>query len=121
MEIGMGIHGEPGVTRERLRTADEIVDAVMDRIFAEMKASAGHRVAVLVNSLGSTPLMELYILHRRVRERLDAKGIGIHASWVGHYCTSLDMVGASITILHLDDELTRLLDHPCDTAFLRVK
>ncbi|MDZ5700115.1 bifunctional sugar-binding transcriptional regulator/dihydroxyacetone kinase subunit DhaK [Chelativorans sp. M5D2P16] len=120
MEIGIGIHGEPGVARDRLRTADEVVDAVMDRIFSEMQAGPGDRVAVLVNSLGATPLMELYILYRRVHQRLGAKNIGVVASWTGHYCTSLDMAGASITVLHLDDELTDLLDHPCDTAFLTI-
>ncbi|EJC70580.1 dihydroxyacetone kinase [Rhizobium leguminosarum bv. viciae WSM1455] len=120
IEIGMGIHGEPGVIREKMMTADEITDRVMDRIFAEMKPASGDRVAVLVNSFGATPLMELYILFRRVEQRLSAKGIAIEANWVGHYCTSLDMVGASISILHLDQELTELLHHPCDTAFLRV-
>ncbi|PSJ62623.1 bifunctional sugar-binding transcriptional regulator/dihydroxyacetone kinase subunit DhaK [Kumtagia ephedrae] len=120
MEIGMGIHGEPGVARERMKTADEITDAMMDRIFAEMTAGRGDRVAVLVNSFTATPLMELYILYRRVEQRLSAKGIDIAANWVGPYCTSLDMTGASITILHLDDELDSLLNHPCETAFLRV-
>lgn len=120
MEIGMGIHGEPGVMREKMMSADGVVDVVMDRIFSEMKAVSGDRVAVLVNSFGGTPLMELYILYRRVEQRLSAKGIKIEANWVGHYCTSLDMVGASISILHLDRELTDLLHHPCDTAFLRV-
>jgi dihydroxyacetone kinase-like protein len=120
IEIGMGIHGEPGVMREKMMSADAVVDVVMDRIFSEMKAAAGDRVAVLVNSFGGTPLMELYILYRRVEQRLSAKGIRIEANWVGHYCTSLDMVGASISILHLDQELTDLLHHPCDTAFLRV-
>ncbi len=120
MEIGMGIHGEPGVMREKMMSADGVVDIVMDRIFSEMKPVSGDRVAVLVNSFGGTPLMELYILYRRVEQRLSAKGIRIEANWVGHYCTSLDMVGASISILHLDQELTDLLHHPCDTAFLRV-
>ncbi|MBB3610367.1 dihydroxyacetone kinase-like protein [Rhizobium sp. BK602] len=120
IEIGMGIHGERGVVRDKMMSADEITDRVMDRIFAEMKAAAGDRVAVLINSFGATPLMELYILFRRVRQRLAAKEIQIEANWVGHYCTSLDMVGASISILHLDQELTELLHHPCDTAFLRV-
>ncbi|WP_082930603.1 bifunctional sugar-binding transcriptional regulator/dihydroxyacetone kinase subunit DhaK [Rhizobium bangladeshense] len=120
MEIGMGIHGEPGVMRQKMMSADGIVDIVMDRIFSEMKAVPGDRVAVLVNSLGGTPLMELYILYRRVEQRLSAKGIKIEANWVGHYCASLDMVGASISILHLDKELADLLHHPCDTAFLRV-
>ncbi|WP_416068405.1 bifunctional sugar-binding transcriptional regulator/dihydroxyacetone kinase subunit DhaK [Rhizobium sp. ZK1] len=120
IEIGMGIHGEPGVMRERMMSADAVVDVVMDRIFSEMKAVSGDRVAVLVNSFGGTPLMELYILFRRVEQRLSAKGIKIEANWVGHYCTSLDMVGASISVLHLDQELTDMLHHPCDTAFLRV-
>ncbi|MFQ6182662.1 bifunctional sugar-binding transcriptional regulator/dihydroxyacetone kinase subunit DhaK [Sinorhizobium meliloti] len=120
MEVGMGIHGEPGVTRERIRSADEITDSIMDRIFKEMKTAPGERVAVLVNSFGATPLMELYILFRRVQQRLAAKDILIEANWIGHYCTSLDMAGASITILHLDQELSDLLHHPCETAFLKV-
>ena len=120
MELGMGIHGEPGVSRERIRTADEIVDTIMDTIFREMKAEAGDRVAVLVNSFGATPQMELYILFRRVEQRLTAKNIVIEANWVGHYCTSLDMVGASISILHLDRQLTELLHHPCQSALLTI-
>jgi dihydroxyacetone kinase-like protein len=120
MELGMGIHGEPGVSRERIRTADEIVDTIMDNIFKEMKAEPGDHVAVLVNSFGATPLMELYILFRRVEQRLSAKNISIEANWVGHYCTSLDMVGASISILHLDRQLTELLHHPCETAILTI-
>lgn len=120
IEFGMGIHGEPGVIREKMISADEITDRVMDRIFLEMKAQAGGRVAVLVNSFGATPLMELYILFRRVEQRLNAKSISIEVNWVGHYCTSLDMVGASISIIDLDDELTELLHHPCDTAVLKI-
>ncbi|MGK8642163.1 bifunctional sugar-binding transcriptional regulator/dihydroxyacetone kinase subunit DhaK [Brucella anthropi] len=120
MEIGMGIHGERGVIREKMMPADAIVDHIMDRIFSEMNASPGDRVAVLVNSFGSTPLMELYILFRRVEQRLSAKQITIEANWIGHYCTSLDMNGASISIMHLDQELSGLLSHPCDTAFLRI-
>ncbi len=120
MEFGMGIHGERGVMRESMMTADEIVDRIMDRIFSEMKPKPGDRVAVLVNSFGSTPLMELYILFRRIEQRLSAKQIEIEANWIGHYCTSLDMNGASISILHLDQELSDLLSHPCDTAFLRI-
>jgi len=120
IEFGMGIHGERGVTREKMMSADEITDRVMDRIFSEMKPVAGDRVAVLINSFGATPLMELYILFRRVEQRLSAKDIKIEANWVGHYCTSLDMVGASISILHLDQELTDMLYHPCDTFALKV-
>lgn len=120
MEIGMGIHGEPGVAREALQPADRIADRIVDRILAEMAPAAGDEVAVLVNSLGATSLMELYVLNRRVRQRLAAAGLSAHGTWVGHYCTSLEMAGASITLLHLDEELTRLLDHPCDTPALRV-
>lgn len=121
MEIGMGIHGEPGVLREPLKSADEIVDMVMDKIFSEMKWKRGDRVAVLVNSFGSTPLMELYILYRRVEQRLNAKSMSIAANWIGHYCTSLDMTGASITVMHLDEELESLLADPCDGAALMVR
>jgi phosphoenolpyruvate---glycerone phosphotransferase subunit DhaK len=120
MEIGMGIHGEPGVARGKLTSADAITDEMMDRILDEMAPARGDRVAVLVNSLGSTPLMELYIMHRRVKRRLDDMGVEIHASWVGNYCTSLEMAGASVTLMHLDGELTAMLDHPCDCAMFRA-
>lgn len=120
MEIGMGIHGEPGVRRGPLQSADEVADEIMDAILAEMGATSGDDVAVLVNSLGSTPLMELYILYARIAERLDKAGLHIHTSLVGPYCTSLEMAGASITVMHLDDELKQMLDHPCDCAMFRV-
>jgi phosphoenolpyruvate---glycerone phosphotransferase subunit DhaK len=120
MEIGMGIHGEPGVARGPLEPADAIVDAMMDRILEEMGAARGDRVAVLVNGLGATPLMELYIMNRRVRQRLDEAGLGVHATWVGNWCTSLEMAGASVTCVHLDDELAAMIDHPCDCAMFRV-
>lgn len=120
MEIGMGIHGEPGVARGPLGPADAIVDEMMDRILGEMGAGRGERVALLVNGLGATPLMELYIMNRRVRERLDAEGIEVHATWVGNWCTSLEMAGASVTCMHLDEELAAMLDHPCDCAMFRV-
>ncbi len=120
MEIGMGIHGEPGVARGKLKTADEIVDDMLDRIFAEMSLSRGDKVAVLVNSLGSTPPMELYIMNRRVKQRLDDAGADIHATWVGSYCTSLEMAGASVTLHRLDGELQEMLDRPCDCAMFRA-
>ena len=119
MEIGLGIHGEPGIERGPVRPADEIVDDMMDRIFAELDGKAGDRVAVLVNSLGSTPLMELYIMNRRVRQRISNEGLEVHATWVGNYCTSLEMAGASVTLIHLDEEMTRMIDHPCDCAMFR--
>ena len=116
MEVGMGIHGEPGVRRGPLQSADAVADEMMDAILAEMGAEAGERVAVLVNSLGATPLMELYILNRRVSQRLQQAGLAIHRTLVGPLCTSLEMAGASITVMHLDDELQRLIDHPCQCA-----
>ena len=119
MEIGLGIHGEPGVKRGPIKTADEVTDELIDHIFVELNASKEDRVGVLVNSLGSTPLMELYIMNRRVKQRLENVSIKTHATWVGHYCTSLEMAGASVTLVHLDSELTDLLDHPCDCAMFR--
>lgn len=120
MEIGMGIHGEPGIARGKLKTADEITDEMLDKILDEMAPARGDRVAVLVNSLGSTPLMELYIMNRRVKRRLDDIGVSVHATWVGNYCTSLEMAGASVTLMHLDGELQTMLDHPCDCAMFRA-
>ncbi len=121
MEIGMGIHGEPGMRREALRRADSVVDEMMDALLGEMAAVRGDRVAVLVNSLGATPLMELYILFRRVARRIEDAGLHIHTSLVGPYCTSLEMMGASITLMRLDDELRSLLDHPCDCAMFQTR
>jgi dihydroxyacetone kinase-like protein len=119
MEIGMGIHGEPGVRRGPLQTADAVADELINAILAEMDAPKGARVAVLVNSLGSTPLMELYILNARIAQRLADAQLIVHKTLVGPYCTSLEMAGASITVMHLDDELQRMLDHPCDCAMFR--
>jgi dihydroxyacetone kinase-like protein len=119
MEIGMGIHGEPGVERGPLKSANAITDDLLDKILPEMKADRGDRVAVLVNGLGATPLMELYIMMARVKQRLDGEGLVIHSTLVGNYCSSLDMMGASVTLMHLDDELQSLLDHPCDCAMFR--
>lgn len=120
MEIGMGIHGEPGIARGPLESADAITDAMVDRIFDDMDAARGDRVAVLVNSLGATPLMELYIMNARLKQRLDDRGIAVHATWVGNYCTSLEMAGASITLHRMDGELQTLLDHPCNCAMFRA-
>ena len=120
MEIGMGIHGEPGVQRGKLLPADQVVDDMLDRILAEMAPVRGDKVAVLVNSLGSTPLMELYIMNKRVAERLSEIGVETHATWVGNYCTSLEMAGASITLHQLDGELQAMLDHPCECAMFRA-
>ncbi len=120
MEVGMGIHGEPGVKREEVKPADEIVDEIMDQIFAEIPARQGDSVAVLVNGMGATPLMELYIMNRRVQARIGDAGLVTSGTWVGNYCTSLEMAGASVTLIHLDDELQRLIDRPCQCAMFRV-
>lgn len=120
MEIGLGIHGEPGVEKGKLRSADAVTDDLLDRILAELGAGKGDRVALLVNGLGATPLMELYLMHRRARHRLIDAGIAIHKSFVGEYVTSLEMAGASLTLMRLDDELTDLLDRPCDCAMFAV-
>ena len=120
MEIGLGIHGEPGVERGKLQSADAVTDRLLDSILAEMAPSKGDRVAVLVNSLGATSLMELYVMNRRLKQRLDDLGIDIHATWVGPYCTSLEMAGASITLHQLDGELTSMLEHPADCSMFRA-
>lgn len=120
MEIGMGIHGEPGIERTAVGTADNVADRLLEPILQEMPLGRGDEVAVLVNGLGSTTLLELYLLHRRVAQILGTKAVGIHHSWVGEYCTSLDMAGASVTLMKLDGDLKRFLDHPCETPTLSV-
>jgi phosphoenolpyruvate---glycerone phosphotransferase subunit DhaK len=118
MEIGVGVHGEPGVERRGSDTADACADLLLERILEEMPATEGDEVAVLVNSLGGVPISELYIVFRRVRQRLKARGIRVHRSFVGPYYTSLDMVGVSLSVLHLDNKIKMLLDYPCRSAAL---
>jgi len=114
MEIGLGIHGEPGLERGKLATADEVTSQLLDYIMNDIKLSSGDRVAVMVNSLGSTTLMELYIVFRKASEILKAQGVEIYRSYVGEYVTSMEMGGCSITIMKLDDELATMIDHPAD-------
>jgi dihydroxyacetone kinase len=118
MEIGMGIHGEPGVRRGPLEPADAIVDHLLEAILAELPAEPGGEVAILVNGLGATPKEELYIMYRRVAQVMAERGLAVHRVWIGEYATSLEMAGASITVLALDDELTRLIDAPVATPFV---
>lgn len=120
MEMGMGIHGEPGVWRGKLRTADDIAGEMMDRLLADMPLAGGDRVSVMVNSLGATPPEELYILYRIVKSRLEEAGATIVMPLVGRYATSMEMAGVSFTLCKLDDELEKLLNAPCDCAFWRV-
>jgi dihydroxyacetone kinase-like protein len=120
MEIGMGIHGEPGVRRGPLRAADEIAEEMLGLLLADMPLAAGDRVSVLCNSLGATPLEELYITYRYVARRLAEIGVTIVAPLVGRYATSMEMTGMSVTFCRLDAELETLLVAPCDCPFLRV-
>lgn len=117
MELGMGIHGEAGISRGPLSTADEVADHMLDAIRADMEIPAGSRVVVLLNGLGATPQEELYVLYRRVHSRLTSLRIAIHRAYVGEYVTSLEMAGASLSLLVLDDELTPLIDAPARTPF----
>ena len=121
MEMGMGIHGEPGVWRDKLRPADAIASEMMDRLLSDMPLARGDRVSIMVNSLGATPPEELYILYRIVKARLDAAGAGIVMPLVGRYATSMEMTGVSFTLIKLDAELEGLLTAPCDCAFWSVK
>ncbi|WP_177504544.1 dihydroxyacetone kinase subunit DhaK [Anaerosinus sp.] len=118
VEIGMGIHGEPGTHREEIKTADEIVMHLLDKILAEDIVHSGDEVAVLVNGLGATPLMELYVANRKVAEILAEKGIKTVKTFVGNYMTSLEMAGFSISVLKLDAEMKELLLAPADTPAL---
>ena len=118
MEIGMGIHGEPGVRRGRLETADEIAAELTEAIVRDLPYGRGDEVGVLVNSLGATPKEELYILYRAVARILEREGVRVHRVWVGEYATSLEMAGASLTLIRLDDELRPLLDAAVDTPFV---
>ena len=120
MEIGMGIHGEPGVKRGKLRPANEIADALLDPILADLSLPRGERVTVLVNSLGATPVEELFILFNRVADRLEDAGISIAHPLVGRYATSMEMAGASLTLLPLDGELEKYLTAPAACAFWKV-
>jgi dihydroxyacetone kinase-like protein len=120
IEMGMGIHGEPGVWRGKLRTADEIAGEMMDRLLADMPVGSGDRVSILVNSLGATPPEELYILYNVVKARLEGTGATIVMPLVGRYATSMEMAGVSFTLCKLDEELEALLKAPCDCAFWRV-
>jgi len=119
MEVGIGIHGEPGKRRAPLEPADAIADDLLDAIDGDLGLASGDRVAVMVNGLGATPLEELYVLYRRIYARLATKGLTVHRPYIGEYATSLEMAGASLTIMRLDDRLTALLDAPARSPFFR--
>ncbi len=116
IELGIGVHGEPGVKRVPMMPADEIVDVLVDAVVADLKFEAGEDVLLYVNGLGGTPLNELYVMYNHAWDKLDTLGVNVTRSQVGNYFTSLEMAGASITIMRLDEELTKLYDAPVHTA-----
>jgi phosphoenolpyruvate---glycerone phosphotransferase subunit DhaK len=119
IEIGIGIHGEPGRERIKLEPADRLVDRLIEPILDDLAISEGARALLFVNGMGGTPLVELYIAYRRAAEVLEGRGIAVARSLVGNYITSLEMQGMSITLLRLDDEMIELWDAPVQTAALR--
>ena len=118
IELGMGIHGEPGILRTDVMRADQLAQELCGRIIADLGGEC-EEAAVLVNGLGATPLMELYILYGAVEQALMARGVRIYRAYVGNYMTALEMAGASVSILRLDAELRALLDAPANTPALR--
>ncbi|CAB0528371.1 dihydroxyacetone kinase subunit DhaK [Corynebacterium diphtheriae] len=119
VEIGIGIHGEPGRRREPMSSADAITDQLLDPVVEDLGLCEGERVIALVNGMGGTPSSELYIVYRRVAERLSQLGVVVERSLVGNYVTSLDMQGASVTLMRVSDELLELFDAPVNTVALR--
>ncbi|GAB4455427.1 MAG: dihydroxyacetone kinase subunit DhaK [Anaerolineae bacterium] len=119
MEIGIGIHGEPGRKRMNLQSADEITEMMAEAIISDLPYKNGDSVIAMVNGMGGTPLIELYIIYNKLNQICQAKGIKIARNLVGNYITSLEMQGCSITLLKTDDELTALWDAPVHTPALR--
>jgi dihydroxyacetone kinase-like protein len=120
IEFGMGIHGEPGIWRGPMKSADALADEMLEHLLPELELTRASRVAVLVNSLGATPHEELYILYRRVAKTLSDRGVTPVMPLVGRYATSMEMAGASLTLMPLDSELERLLKAPAHCPFWRV-
>ncbi|WP_077301787.1 dihydroxyacetone kinase subunit DhaK [Virgibacillus pantothenticus] len=120
MEIGIGIHGEPGIERKPIASADDIAAELVERIMNDMEIPKESEVAVLVNGLGATPEMELFIVNKKVQSILKDRGIYVFQTFVGEYMTSLEMAGCSVTLLKLDDELKSLLAAPCEAPAFRI-
>ncbi|HEV7741460.1 MAG TPA: dihydroxyacetone kinase subunit DhaK [Pseudolysinimonas sp.] len=119
IEIGVGIHGEPGRRRAKIEPADALVDELLEPVLADLPYESGDRVALMINGLGGTPISELYIAYRHAHKVLTERGITVARSYVGEYCTSLDMAGASLTLVKLDDEIEQLLAAPAEIG-LRI-
>lgn len=120
IEFGVGIHGEPGIAREKIATAEELAVRMVDLVTKDLPILSGDEVALLVNGLGGTPLQELYLLNNSVAAALENKNIKIYKTFVGNYMTAIDMAGASISLLKLDDELKSYLDASADTPALKI-
>lgn len=120
MEFGVGIHGEPGIAREKIVSADELAEKMLDRIIVDLPYNSGDDVALLVNGFGATPIQELYLLNNSVNKILEKKNIKVYRTFVGNYMTAIDMAGASVSLLKLDKELKELLDYPSDTPAFRI-
>lgn len=117
MEIGVGLHGEPGRQRTKLMPDDEIVGLMTQNCLDDLPFKAGDEVAVMVNGLGGTPLMEQYIAYNKVAQMLKDAGIKVFKSYVNEYCTSIDMAGCSVSLLRLDDEMKKYLDYPVEIPY----
>jgi dihydroxyacetone kinase len=120
MEIGMGIHGEPGVRRGPLEPVDDVVHSIAEALLQDLPHDRGDRVDVLVNGLGATPIEELYIAYRALVKELDKAGLTVRRPWIGEYATSLEMGGLSISLMRMDDELVRLMDAPARSPFVAL-
>jgi dihydroxyacetone kinase len=119
MEFGVGIHGEPGIAREKVQTADELAARIVKAIIEDMALKSGEEIALLINGFGGTPLQELYLFNNSVSNELEAAGVKIYKTLVGNYMTSIDMAGASVSVLKLDAELKEHLDYPVDAPALK--
>ncbi len=121
MEIGIGIHGEPGRTRMKIKPADEIAEMLMEPILKDVAYKSGDPILLFVNGMGGTPLIELYVVYRKAHEIATRNGLRVARNLIGPYITSLEMAGTSITVLKMDDDLIRLWDAPAHTPALRWK
>ncbi|MBO5493548.1 MAG: dihydroxyacetone kinase subunit DhaK [Pyramidobacter sp.] len=117
IEVGMGIHGEPGIEVRKMMTADEVAEALMSRICDDMPLAKGDEVSVMVNGLGATPLEELFIVYRKVAAILEEKGVSIYMPHVGEFATSMEMAGLSVTVFKLDEQMHKYLSAPAATPF----
>jgi len=116
IEVGVGIHGEPGRRRDKIKPADALTEELFEAVASDIPFNSGDRIALMVNGLGGTPITELYVIYAKAHELAEAAGFTVVRNYVGEYCTSLEMAGASLTILRLDAELEALLDAPAETA-----